>query len=139
MNKIILEGTDGVGKTITIQKLKEQGIICQDRSRDIISKYMLFTFTMAERVKVYDEYLKNTDDIVIFLINNDKDELMKRIYARDVISDFDLEAFEYNQLYVDTYNYMKEHNMLHGKLFLVDCTNLTLEEQVEKVKQVINA
>lgn len=136
---IILEGTDGVGKTTTIEKLKEQGIICKDRSRDIISKNMLFDVPMETRVKVYDDYLRNSNDIVIFLINNDKEELMNRIYSRDVISDFDLQAYEYNQLYVDTYKYMEAHNMLHEKLFLVDCTNLTLDEQVEKVKEVINA
>ena len=39
--KIILEGTDGVGKTVTIAKLREEGIECQDRSKDIISKYMI--------------------------------------------------------------------------------------------------
>lgn len=138
-NNIILEGTDGVGKTVTIKKLKEQGIDCKDRSKDVISKYMLFTVPLEERVKIYEEYLKKCDDIVIFLINNDNDELMKRIYSRDTISEFDLEAPQYNQLYLNTYNYMKANNKLYGKLFLVDCTNLTLEEQVEKVKEVINA
>lgn len=137
--KIILEGTDGVGKTATIKKLKEQGIVCQDRSKDIISKNMLFNVSMEERLKVYDEYLKNTNDIVIFLINNDKDELMKRIYSREVISDFDLDAYEYNKLYLDTYKIMKKENLLHKRLFMVDCTHLTLDEQVEKVKEIINA
>lgn len=135
---IILEGTDGVGKTVTVKKLKEQGIDCKDRSQDIISKYMLFTVSLEERVKIYEAYLKNGDDIVIFLVNNDRDELMRRICSRDVISEFDLEAVEYNQLYLDTYYYMEENDKLYGKLFLVDCTNLTLEEQVEKVKKVIN-
>lgn len=141
MNKrnIILEGTDGVGKTATIKILKEQGIDCKDRSKDIISKYMLFTVSLKKRVKKYEEYLKKCDDIVIFLINNDGDELMRRIYSRDTISKFDLEAPKYNKLYLDTYNYMKENNKLYGKLFLVDCTNLTLEQQVRKVKEVINA
>lgn len=136
---IILEGTDGVGKTATIAKLREEGIECQDRSKDVISKYMLFTVPMEERVKVYEEYLKNSNDKVIFLINNNDDELMERIYSRQVIGEFDLEAVEYNKLYLDTYNYMKERDLLHGKIYLVDCTNLTLEEQVEKVKGVINA
>lgn len=139
MNNIILEGTDGVGKTATIKKLKEQGITCQDRSKDIISKYMLFTVSLEDRVKIYEEYLKNTNDKIIFLINNDSDELMRRIYSRERISEFDLEAPQYNELYLNTYNYMKENNKLYGKLFLVDCTNLTLEEQVEKVKKIINA
>ena len=137
--KIILEGTDGVGKTATIAKLREERIECQDRSKDIISKYMLFTVSMEERVKQYEEYLKRSDVKVIFLINNNNDELMKRIYSREVIGEFDLEAVEYNKLYLDTYEYMKKLNLLQDKLYLVDCTNLTLEEQVEKVKGVINA
>lgn len=137
--KIILEGTDGVGKTATIAKLREEGIECQDRSKDIISKYMLFTVSMEERAKQYEEYLKKSDVKVIFLINNNDDELMKRIYSREVIGEFDLEAVEYNKLYLDTYEYMKKLNLLQDKLYLVDCTNLTLEEQVEKVKGVINA
>lgn len=138
-NNIILEGTDGVGKTATIKKLKEEGIECKDRSKDIISKYMLFTVSLDERVNAYEKYLKETDDTIIFLINNDSEELMKRIYSREVISDFDLEAPQYNELYLRTYNYMKDNNKLYGKLFLIDCTNLTLEQQVEKVKEVINA
>lgn len=137
--KIILEGTDGVGKTATIAKLREEGIECQDRSKDIISKYMLFTVSMEERVKKYEEYLRNSNDKVIFLINNNDYELMKRIYSREIIGEFDLEAVEYNKLYLDTYEYMKKRNLLQDKLYLVDCTNLTLEEQVEKVKGVINA
>ena len=66
---IILEGTDGVGKTATIKKLQEQGIVCKDRSKNIISKYMLFTVPMEKRVKIYEKYLKNSDDIIIFLIS----------------------------------------------------------------------
>lgn len=38
---IILEGTDAVGKTSTIHELKKENIICLDRSKDMISKYML--------------------------------------------------------------------------------------------------
>ena len=68
-----------------------------------------------------------------------QEELLRRVYSRDTISKFDLEAPQYNQLYLDTYNYMKADHKIYGKLFLVDCTNLTLEEQVEEVKKVINA
>ena len=32
---------------------------------------------------------------------------------------------------------MKKHDMLENKLFLIDVTNLTLEEQVKKVKEFI--
>ena len=136
---IILEGTDGVGKSSTIKELAKENIICQDRSKDIISKYMMFDIEMDYRAKKYYEYLKSNNVLILFLINNDKDELMKRIFNRKIISTFDLEAYEYNKLYYATYNYMKEKGMLLNKLFLIDVTGLTLHEQVEKVKEVIYA
>ena len=136
-NNIIIEGTDGVGKTSTINELKKEHIICQDRSKDIISKYKMFNVDMEYRTKKYYEFLKNNDCIVIFLINNDKKELMRRIYSRKKISDFDLQAYEYNILYKDTYLYMKENNMLNNKLFMIDCTGLSLNEQINKVKKII--
>ena len=138
MNKIIiLEGTDGIGKTTSIKELKKQNIICKDRSRDIISKYMLFEYDLKYRSQKYYEYLKDNNVLIIFLINNDKEELMQRIYSRDIINEYDLHAYDYNQLYIDTYNYMNENNMLLNKLFLVDVTHLSLKEQVEKIKDVI--
>lgn len=136
---IILEGTDGVGKTVTIEKLKQLGIVCQDRSKDVISKNMVFDIDMKTRCQTYENYLKTANVIIIFLINNDSDELMKRIYERKNICDYDLDTVKYNQLYLDTFNYMKENNMLYDKLFLVDCTNKSINEQVEEVRRVIDA
>lgn len=136
-NSTIIEGTDAVGKSETIKMLISRGIICRDRSMDMFSKYMIFAVSMEERAQKYQEYLKTHNEKVIFLVNHDKEELERRISNRDVISDFDKEAHRYNQLYFETYQYMKEHNMLEGKLFLVDCTNLTLDKQVQKVKEII--
>lgn len=134
---IILEGTDAVGKTSTIEGLKKYDITCLDRSKDIISKYMLFDYTLEFRAKKYYEYLKNTECKIIFLINNDKDELLRRVYSRETISDFDLDTNKYNELYKETYEYMRKNNMLENKLFLVDVTNLSMEEQINKVRDVI--
>lgn len=134
---IILEGTDAVGKTSTINELKKENIICVDRSKDVISKYMLFDYSLEYRANKYYQYLKENDCKVIFLVNNDKDELERRVKMRDQIGKYDLEAYQYNQLYLETYKYMKEHNMLENKLFLIDVTHLTLEKQVEKVKEFI--
>ena len=136
-NNIILEGTDGVGKTSTIKELNKYNIICQDRSKDIISKYMMFDIDMNIRAKKYYEFLKKNDCIVIFLINNNKEELMKRIYSREKISKFDLQAYEYNNLYKDTYLYMKKNKMLNNKLFMIDCTGLSLSKQVKEIKNLI--
>ncbi len=136
-NSTIIEGTDGVGKTETIKKLLENGIICQDRLIDVVSNNMLFDIDMAVRSKKIEDYLINNDDDIIILINNDKEELERRISLRDVLSEYDLDAYRYNQLYLDTFNYMKENNMLHNKMFLVDCTNLSIDEQVKEVKKII--
>lgn len=136
-NKTIIEGTDGVGKTETIKKLLEDGIICQDRLVEVVSKNMFFDIDMDVRAKRIEDYLINNNNDIIILINNDKEELEKRIRMREVLSEYDLEAFRYNQLYLDTFNYMKENKMLHNKMFLVDCTHLTIDEQVREVKKII--
>ena len=98
---------------------------------------MLFDISMENRVNKYFEYLKNNDCLIIFLINNNKSELMRRIYSREKISDFDLQAYEYNLLYKETYEYMKKKNMLLNKLYMIDVTNLNIEEQTNKVKKLI--
>lgn len=134
---IILEGTDAVGKTSTIEGLKKYNIICKDRSKDMISKYMIFDYSTKFRANKYYEYIKNHDCKIIFLINNDKEELLRRVYSREKISDFDLDTNKYNELYKETYYYMKENNMLANKIFLVDVTGLNLDEQINKVKEVI--
>ena len=134
---IVLEGTDAVGKTETIKKLLSYGIICKDRA-STISENMVFDIPMQIRAKKYNEFLKETTDLVLFLINNDKKELLRRVHLRKEVSSFDLKTYEYNQLYKQTYEYMKEHHMLQNKLFLIDCTGLDIAKQVEKVKEVIN-
>ncbi len=136
-NNTILEGTDAVGKTTTIIELLKEGIICQDRCMDVISVNMLFDIPMEERVAKYQEYLKHIDKNVIIMVNNDKEELEKRINKREKLSEFDSLSFEYNKLYKDTYDYMENHNMLEDKMFLVNCTGLTVDEQVNAVKKII--
>lgn len=136
-NNTIMEGTDGVGKSVSVEHLLRMGIICQDRSIEVVSKNMFFHIPMEKRVKELEDYLINGDKYIIFLVNNSKKSLEDRINKREVISEYDLEAYRYNGLYLDTYNYMKENNMLHDKLFLVDCTNLTIDEQVLKILEVM--
>lgn len=134
---VILEGCDAVGKTSTIEILKNIGINCSDRSKDVFSKYMVESVSLRERTRIYFEYLSIHDDLVIFLINNDKEELERRISLRLIKNEFDEKAYFYNQLYQETFNYMKENDMLNNRLFLVDVTGLSLEEQANKVKETI--
>ena len=133
---IILEGSDGVGKTSTIEGLIKYGIICQDRSTDIICKYMLLDIPMKERCEAYRNYLENNDMRVIFLVNHNKKEINRRINSREKISEFDKLANEYNELYWQTYKEMSKYN-LNNPIYLVDCTDLTLEQQIKAVKKVI--
>lgn len=134
---IIIEGTDAVGKTSTIKELEKSNIFCNDRNKDIFSKYMLLDYSVEYRSEKYYEFLSQNDCLVIFLINNDSDELLRRVKLRDVVDEFDLQAPLYNQLYKNTFDYMNEHNMLLNKLFLVDVTGLPKTFQVDKVKEVI--
>lgn len=136
-NNTIIEGTDGVGKTKIVDGLLKEGIICQDRCMKVISPNMLFDIPMKERTKKYQKYLKKIDKKVIILVNNDKKELERRINNRDTMSEFDEMAYKYNTLYLDTFNYMKQRNMLEGKMFLIDCTGLSVEEEKNKVKGII--
>ncbi len=138
-SNIIVEGTDGVGKTTTIIKLLEDGIVCQDRCEEVISKNMVFNVNDKKRAKeIYEKYFSmNTDILIIFLINLDKKELESRIYQRERISEFDLKAYEYGLLYKQTYEYMIKKYNTKGRLILIDCSGLNIEEQYEKVKNVI--
>ena len=100
---------------------------------------MLFDISNEERSqKIYKEYFsKPNSNTIIFLVNFDEDELMRRVKARGEISEFDLEAYKYGLLYKETYDYMCSQYEIGNKLMLVDCTGLNIENQYEKVKNVI--
>ena len=97
---------------------------------------MLLDIDEEIRCNAYKDYFKKNPYKIIFLINNSKKELEKRINIREKISEFDKLAFEYNNLYKKTYLAMKNYN-IYNKLFMIDCTNLFLEEQINKVKKYI--
>ena len=133
----VIEGTDGVGKTVTITNLVQQGIVCKDRS-ETICQYMLFCISMDERCAAYRNYLEHeTKDLIIFLTNRSKEELQARIKARGgKISEFDQMTYEYNCLYQETYLEMQKYK-LSNPIELIDCTGLSIEQQTEKVKSCI--
>lgn len=137
VSNAIIEGTDGVGKTETITQLVHHGIVCRDRS-ELICKYMLFDISMKDRCLAYKDYFEHcTDEFVIFLVNNSKEDLDKRIKLRGKnVSEFDRRANEYNVLYRETYIEMLNYQ-LSNPIELVDCTGLSIEEQVDKVKNCI--
>lgn len=138
-SNVIVEGTDAVGKTTTIEKLLADGIVCQDRCEKVISKNMLFDISNEKRgEEIYNEYFsKPNNNTIIFLVNFDEKELMRRVMSRGKISDFDLEAYRYGLLYKETYDYMCANYKTGNKLRLVDCTGLGIEEQYQKVRKSV--
>ena len=132
----ILEGTDAVGKTTVINNLKEYEI--KDRDKNIC-KLIDFDISLIDRVNKLKNYLNDTKDYIIFLINNDKIELERRVNLRKVIDEYDKYTYLYNLLYLETYLYMEQNNLLNDKLYMIDCTNLNIEEQTNKVRNLIKA
>ena len=135
---LILEGTDGVGKTSTAAALSREGITVSDRSRDVISRYMLFHIDMETRAAIYEKFLRENNVLVIFMVNRNEQEITRRIYSRERISEFDRQANEYNRLYLQTYLYMEERAMTHGRLLLADCTDLSFDAQLELIRKLIS-
>jgi hypothetical protein len=132
---IILEGTDAVGKTGVIDNLLGYDLLDRDKN---ISKLFVFDISLIDRVNKLVNYLKNTDNQVIFLINNDKDELERRVSLREIQDEYDKYTYLYNLLYLETYLYMEKNNLLNNKLYMVDCTDLDILEQTSKVKKLID-
>ena len=97
------------------------------------------TTTMVAKVKFLVDIKKvNPQKIVVMSYTRKAtEELEKRINLRPILSEFDKLAYAYNGLYLETFNYMKKHNMLEGKMFLVDATGLSIEKQNNKVREII--
>lgn len=132
---IVLEGTDAVGKTSVINTLSDYELLDRDKN---ICKLFDFNVSLVDRANKLKKYLDTNKNYVIFLINNDRAELERRIQLREAVDEYDKYAYLYNLLYLETYLYMKQKNFLGDKLFMVDCTGLSLEEETMKVKEIID-
>lgn len=132
---IILEGPDAVGKTSIKNNLSNYKLLDRDKN---ISKLFDFNVSLIDRANKLKEYLDLNKHYVIFLVNNDEHELERRIQLREKIDEYDKYAYLFNILYFETYIYMKKKNMLCNKLFMVDCTGLSLEEEITKIKDIID-
>ena len=100
---------------------------------------MNIDISLQERTKLYYDYITKQDNVILFLINMDRKELERRISLRKTIDTYDKLTYLYNLLYLETYIYMEENNMLDNKLYLVDVTGLTIDEQTSKIKTLINS
>lgn len=132
---IILEGTDAVGKTCVINNLKDLELLDRDKE---ISKLFMFDISLLDRVKGIVDYLKKHNNHVIFLVNNDKSELERRVNLRSIHDEFDKYTYLYNLMYLETYLYMEQNNLLNNKLYMIDCTGLNITEETNKVKKLVD-
>lgn len=131
---VIIEGADGVGKSTLAQNLAVEGILTQDRAVKEITQKMREKIPDTIRINKVKQYLKEDKNRkVIFLYLSDEESLKKRIYSREVVSEFDKKAIIFQRLYLDTYYNLKNYK----NLFLIDCLNKTEKDLLAEIKELI--
>ena len=131
---VIIEGADGVGKSTLAQNLAVEGILTQDRAVKEITQKMREEIPDTIRINKVKQYLKEDKNRkVIFLYLSDEESLKKRIYSREVVSEFDKKAIIFQRLYLDTYYNLKNYK----NLFLIDCLNKTEKDLLAEIKELI--
>lgn len=155
---VVIEGTDGVGKSTVIKSLEqyfgnhtitehkqtdENPVKLEfeflDRETTTISASMLFTVRMKDRVERIKKYMDaNPDTFILFLVNEDAEELMRRIKTRNKpISDFDNEAPAYNLMYTATYREMERQKYVNHQIGLLDVTGDGIKEETDSAIRAV--
>ena len=127
-----IEGADGTGKTTAVNGLAASGILTIDRCVEFVTKIM----NQNDRgliVNSVEYFLKNNPNAdLIFLYVSNKDEHYKRIFNREIVSDYDKTAFELQEKYLYTYNALKQYKNLH----LVDTFNKSMQQVQDECKAI---
>ena len=111
-----------------------KGILTQDRAVKEITQKMREEIPDTIRINKVKQYLKEDKNRkVIFLYLSDEESLKKRIYSREVVSEFDKKAIIFQRLYLDTYYNLKNYK----NLFLIDCLNKTEKDLLAEIKELI--
>lgn len=132
---LVVEGSDGVGKSTLVANLAQLGILCQDRAVKEITKMMKPHIDEQQRVLTVSKYLEdNSNCKVVFLYMSNESELYKRIYSRKIISEYDKNTIIFQRLYVDTYLKLSQ---IYNNIYLVDCFGKTQADMVNDVLRVI--
>ncbi|GEM_PF-4242012 len=137
--RLILEGTDGVGKTSLASLVREAGISCLDREKTAVSKNMLPEIPVSVRASACQRYLaSHPGDALAILLNHDGEELSRRLRSRGKALDaFDMEAAMYNTLYQETADFLLSHDMAPGQVFALDITGLSLDETMDRIYGIL--
>ena len=131
---IIIEGADGTGKSTLTRELAQKGYLCQDRAIREVTQSMREYIPKEIRVynvKMYLEEKKNSKLVILYL--SKEEELKKRIFSREEISEYDKKALIFQRLYLDTYFSLQHYQ----NIFLLDGYNKTPEELVQSVIKLI--
>ncbi len=131
---LVIEGSDGVGKSTLVSDLANQGILCQDRAVREITQKMRMEISEDERLASVQNYLRqNKNRKVVFLYLSNEALLMQRVYARGVVSSYDKQTVNFQRLYVETYQKLRENE----NLFLVDGFLKSRERMVEEIIKIL--
>lgn len=131
---IVIEGADGTGKSTLTRELAQKGYLCQDRAICEVTQSMREYIPKEIRlhnVKMYLEEKKNSKLVILYL--SKEEELKKRIFSREEISEYDKKALIFQRLYLDTYFSLQHYQ----NIFLLDGYNKTPEELVQSVIKLI--
>ena len=131
--RVVAEGADGVGKTTVARKLREFGLDCLDREKTMISPCMFPEVPVKKRAEIWNNYLsEHPNDTLAILTVNNQDKLMQRIHDRgDTVDEYDCKAPMYNDLYRETYDYLKNnctHFSTFDRIILIDADSLNVDE-----------
>jgi thymidylate kinase len=102
--KVILEGSDLVGKSTAFRLLK--GMV------EVQDRLMPFTESIeTDRIdyeKLRDSALKNLNSLIVVLVIKDDSILLRRLAARDNPDQYDMKCVEYNRQYRQAASYLSD-------------------------------
>lgn len=129
---IILEGADGSGKTTLCKEFAKCGYLMEDRCVKSISKIMEADIPLDQRVDSVKQFLvTHPNNIVIFLNNTDDKEIMRRIYSREEVSKYDMQALKKRDLYHETFMKLQKYEINNIKE--IDITNKSVKQIMTEI------
>lgn len=133
--RVIIEGTDGIGKTTAAKHLQELGINCLDREKNTISAIMLPSNSDEVRGQVCRQYLfDHPNDFLVFLTTRKTEEILERLERRGGFCDeFDRKAVMYNDLYIKTAQQIDLAETCKHQFAEIDITDCDEHSVVSKI------
>lgn len=130
--KIVLEGTDLIGKTTQKNILKDLGYDVEDRKKEIYS-YINFDSNEKDIIKSITEELNKSNYLLIVMYVSIDQILETRIKERGNKCDlFDLQAVKYNKLYYKIFSKIK-----HKNLYLLKVDSKNIKEVTDEIIKII--